>query len=361
MEVLDRRDVMLHFPYHSFDSVIDLVREASIDPFVQSIKITCYRLAKDSKLVNALINAVRNGKEVTVIIELRARFDEEANLMWKSRLEEEGARVFIGLPDMKVHAKICLIRKREFNKTKVYGFISTGNFNENTAQYYTDHCLLTSNKNILADIGRILSFLSSAQPKTEHLKGCKTLPVSPLNMRSFFADLIHREIRAAKKKKPSSMIAKMNSLSDSELITQLYEASRAGVDVQMVIRGICGAYTEQSSFKKPMKAISIIDEYLEHARVFIFNSENKPKVYISSADWMVRNLDHRVEAACPIYDPLIQQELIDILNIQLAENVKARILDNDQSNAYITPHEHEPEVRSQVATYAYLISKTYTN
>ena len=359
MEVLDRRDVMLHFPYHSFDSVIDLVREASIDPFVQSIKITCYRLAKHSKLVNALINAVRNGKQVTVVIELRARFDEEANLQWKSILEEEGAQVFLGPPDMKVHAKLCLIRKREFNKTKVYGFVSTGNFNEGTAQFYSDHCLLTTNKNILADAARIFAYLSANQPRVDSLKSCKTLPVSPYNMRSYFSEMIAREIRTAKKKKPSNIIIKMNSLVDSALINQLYAASRAGVNVQMVIRGVCGSYTSQKSFKKPVKAISIIDEYLEHARVFIFHTDGKPKVFISSADWMVRNLDHRVEAACPIYDPLIQQELIDILNIQLAENVKARILDNEQSNAYVARHEHEPEVRSQVAIYEYLQGKKY--
>jgi polyphosphate kinase len=359
MEVLDKRDVMLHFPYHSFDSIIDLVREASIDPFVQSIKITCYRLAKDSKLINALINAVRNGKQVTVVIELRARFDEEANLSWKSMLEEEGAEVFIGQPDMKVHAKLCLIRKREFNKTKVYGFISTGNFNENTAQYYSDHCLLTTNKNILADVGRIFAYLTTPNPRVESLRSCKTLPVSPWNMRRYFVDLIDKEIRAAKKKKPAGIIVKMNSLSDAELIHQLYNASRASVDVKMIIRGICGAYTGQKSFKKPMKAISIIDEYLEHARVFIFHNGGNRRVFISSADWMLRNLDHRAEAACPIYDPVIQQELIDILNIQLAENVKARILDNEQSNMYVTRQEHEPEVRSQVATYEYLQSKTY--
>jgi polyphosphate kinase len=359
MEVLDQRDVMLHFPYHSFDTVIDLVREASIDPFVQSIKITCYRLAKDSKLINALINAVRNGKQVTVVIELRARFDEEANLYWKSLLEEEGAQVFIGHPDMKVHAKICLIRKREFNKTKVYGFVSTGNFNESTAQYYGDHCLLTTNKNILADVGRMFAFLTAAHPKVETLRSCKTLPIAPWNMRRFFSDLISREIRAAKKKKDASIIVKVNSLSDVELINQLYAASRAGVEVRMVIRGICGAYTQQKSFKKPMKAISTIDEYLEHARVFIFHNSGSLRVFISSADWMVRNLDHRAEAACPIYDPVIQQELIDIMNIQLAENVKARILDNEQTNAYVARHEHEPEVRSQVAIYEYLQSKTY--
>lgn len=359
MSVLDKRDVMLHFPYHSFDSVIDLVREASIDPHVQSIKITGYRLAKDSKLINALINAVRNGKQVTVVLELRARFDEEANLNWKRLLEDEGAQVFIGQPHMKVHAKLCLIRKREAGKTKVYGFVSTGNFNESTARYYSDHCLLTSHQGILADAGRIFAFLTATHPRVESLRSCKTMPVSPWNMRRFFMELIAREVRAAKKKKQAAMVLKMNSLSDSTLINQLYDASRAGVDLRMVIRGICGAYTQQKSFKKPMKVISIVDEYLEHARVFVFHNGGRPKVFISSADWMVRNLDHRVEAACPVFDPEIQQELQDILSIQLAENVKARILDNEQSNAYVVRLPGEPEVRSQVAIYEYLQRKSY--
>lgn len=359
MQVLDKRDVMLHLPYHSFDSVIDLVREAAIDPFVQSIKITCYRLAKDSKIVNALINAVRNGKHVTVVLELRARFDEEANLQWATILHDEGVRVIYGPPEYKVHAKLCVIKKREFGKTKQYGFVSTGNFNESTARYYGDHCLFTSNRNILADANRIFSFLEQAHPKPESLKVCKTLVVAPYNMRAVFMDYLNKEIRAARRKKDASVIIKLNSLSDALLINKLYDASAAGVDVRMVVRGIFGVYTEQKIFKKPMKAISVIDEYLEHARVFIFHTDGKPKVFISSADWMVRNLDHRVEAACPIYDKNIQQELIDIMNIQLAENVKGRILDNGQNNEYVERREDEPELRSQVAIYDYLINKQY--
>lgn len=361
MEVLDKQDVMLNFPYHSFDSVIDLLREAAIDPFVQSIKITCYRLAKDSKVVNALVNAVRNGKQVTVALELRARFDEEANIQWKERLEEEGVKVVLGMPNMKVHAKICVIKKREFNKTKQYGFISTGNFNESTAQFYGDHCLLTTNRNILADINRIFNFLEAPIPRVETLKSCKTLPVSPLNMRKTFVDLINKEIKTAKRKKPAIITVKLNSLVDTELINKLYDAARAGVQVNLIIRGSCCAYTEQKTFKKKMKAISIIDQYLEHARVFVFHNDGDNKVFISSADWMVRNLDHRVEAACPIYDPKIQQELIDILNIQLAENVKGRILDNEQQNFYIGHEEKEPVVRSQIAISRYLQNKLTTD
>jgi len=359
MAVLEQRDIMLHLPYHSFDSVIDLVREAAIDPFVQSIKITCYRLAKDSKIVNALVNAVRNGKQVTVMLELRARFDEEANMMWKTRLEEEGVRVILGVPNLKVHAKICVIKKREFNVTKQYGFISTGTFNENTARYYGDHCLLTTNRNILADVNRIFSYLEQPHPKLESLRSCKTLVVAPYNMRAFFEELINKEIRAARRRKKAAVTIKLNSIVDSVLINNLYDAANAGVEVNMIIRGICGVFTEQKSFKKPMKAISIVDEFLEHARVFIFHNYGKPKVYISSADWMVRNLDHRLEAACPIYDPGIQQELIDITHIQLAENVKGRILDNGQHNKYVERKENESELRSQVAIYDYLINKRY--
>lgn len=360
MEVLDKRDVMLNFPYHSFDPIIDLLREAAIDPFVQSIKITCYRLAKDSKIVNALVNAVRNGKVVTVVLELRARFDEEANLQWKARLEEEGVRVFIGLPDMKVHAKVCVIKKREFKKIKQYGFVSTGNLNENTARYYGDHCLLTTNRNIIADINRMFTFMESPVHNFALLNKCKTLPVAPVNMRLFFIDLIDKEIKAAKKKQEAKITVKLNSLVDELLINKLYEAAKAGVDVQLIVRGSCCAYTSQKTFKKPIHAISIIDEYLEHARVFVFHNGGQPKVFISSADWMVRNLDHRIEAACPILDKDIQQELIHILNIQLSGNVKARILDNEQKNEYVPRKKGEPVVRSQMAIYEFLHKKKYT-
>lgn len=359
MDVLEKRDVMLHLPYHSFDSIIDLLREAAIDPYVQSIRITCYRVAKNSKVINALINAVRNGKTVTVVLELRARFDEEANMRWKEQLEEEGVKVVLGIHDMKVHAKLCVIKKREFNHTKQYGFISTGNLNENTARYYGDHCLLTTDRKILADVNRIFDFLESPVKKIQVLKNCKTLPVSPLTMRKVMLGHLNREIALAKKKKAASAIIKLNSLVDIVLIDKIYDAAKAGVDIKMIIRGICGAYTQQKSFKGHITAISIIDDYLEHARVFVFNNGKEPQVFISSADWMVRNLDHRIEAACPINNKEIQQELIDILNIQLAENVKGRILDNEQSNEYVHRDGNMPKVRSQEAIYKYLRNKSY--
>ena len=359
MDVIEKRDVMLHMPYHSFDSIIDLLREAAIDPFVQSIRITCYRVAKNSKIINALVNAVRNGKEVTVVLELRARFDEEANMRWKEQLEEEGVKVVLGIHNMKVHAKICVIKKREFNRTRQYGFVSTGNLNENTAGFYGDHCLLTTNRNILADVNRIFDFLEAPIKKLANLKNCKTLPISPINMRKSMLSQLDKQIRLARAKKPAYAIIKLNSLVDTVLIEKLYAAAKAGVNIQMVIRGICCAYTEQAAFKGRLNAISIVDDYLEHARVFVFGNGKEPAVFISSADWMIRNLDHRIEAACPIYDKDIQQELIDILNIQLAENVKGRILDNEQSNNYVERKEHTPEVRSQEAIYKYLHSKSY--
>ena len=361
MNILDKQDVMLHLPYHSFDSIIDLLREAAIDPYVQSIRVTCYRLAKNSKIINALINAVRNGKEVTVVLELRARFDEEANMRWKTYLEEEGVKVVLGIPNMKVHAKICVIKKREFNRTRQYAFVSTGNLNENTAAYYGDHCLLTTNKAIINDINKIFDYLENPEKKEAVLKTCKTLSVAPLNIRTNFVALINKEIRQAKKNKSAAIIIKLNSLIDTVLIDRLYAAAKAGVQVKMVIRGICGVYTEQKAFKGRMNAISIIDDYLEHARVMIFNNDKKPQVFISSADWMVRNLDHRIEVACPIFNKDIQQELADILNIQLAENVKGRILDNEQSNHYVQRSEVAPEVRSQVAIYNYLRDKKYND
>jgi len=352
MEVLNKKDVMLHFPYHSFDPLIDLLREAAIDPNVESIKITCYRLAKKSQIANALLNAARNGKKVTAVLELRARFDEEANLKWREKLEEEGVNVILGIPNMKVHAKLCLIRKKEFSKTKQYGFISTGNFNEITANFYGDHCLMTSNRTILADVNRVFSYLEQPQ-KLSTLKACKTLPVSPLTMRSTFIDLIDKEIKNHKAKKKSGIMIKLNSLVDKPLIEKIEEAAQAGVKVDLVIRGICCLHTEDKSYKASINAISIVDEYLEHARVFVFENAGDPKVYISSADWMVRNLDHRVEVACPILDKQIKQDLINVMRLQLAENDKARILDNHQRNEYVPRKDGEKVIRSQYEIYDY--------
>jgi polyphosphate kinase len=359
MSVLDQRDVMLHLPYHSFDSVIDLLREAAIDPFVQSIKITCYRLAKNSKIINALLNAVRNGKEVTVVLELRARFDEEANLHWKSVLEEEGVKVLIGMPNMKVHAKLCVIKKKQFNRIKYYGFVSTGNFNESTSKVYGDHLLFTSHAQILRDVNAVFTYLEKPMVKKNPLDAMKILIASPNQMRPYFLNLIQQEIKKHKSTKQGQVIIKLNSLVDEILIEKLYDAAKEGLSVHLVIRGICCALTELSAFKKPIQGLSIVDQYLEHARVFIFGTGKNAKTFISSADWMVRNLDHRIEIACPILDPLIAEELQDILTIQLQENVKGRILDNEQVNTYVLPAQKAKKLRSQTETYTYLSNKKY--
>jgi polyphosphate kinase len=358
-DVIDKQDILLHFPYHSFSAIIDLLREAAIDPDVRSIKITAYRLASDSKVVNALVNAARNGKQVEVMLELKARFDEEANLEWKNVLEDEGVKVILGIPNMKVHAKVCIIKKRSGNKTIQYGFVSTGNLNEKTSNFYGDHCLLTSNRGIMADINRIFHYLENPVLHAQSLVECKTLLVSPVSMRKSLIQLIDFEIREAKKGLPSSITLKLNSLSDISLVEKLNQAAQSGVKVNLIIRGIYSAKLGQKKKKSAIHAISIVDEFLEHARVLIFHNAGNERMYISSADWMVRNLDHRIEAACPINDPELKRELKEILDIQLSDNIKARILDEDFENNYVNSHTLE-KVRAQQDIYNYLLNKGNT-
>ncbi len=356
-DVILKKDVMLHFPYHTFNTVIDLLREAAMDPDVTSIKITAYRLASNSKIINALVNAARNGKEVIVMLELKARFDEEANLEWKKVLDEEGVKVLLGVPKMKIHAKLCIIKKRKGTRTIQYGFVSTGNLNEKTAKVYADHCLLTANRNVMADINRIFRYLENWQLGFGPLLECKTLLVCPTNMRKQFEMAINREIKLAKSGKEASITLKVNSLSDVKLIEKLYEAGAHGVKINLIVRGIFCASFDNKKQLHPIKAISIVDEYLEHARVCIFGNGGVEKIYISSADWMVRNLDHRIEAAIPILDASIRAEIKDIIQIQLQDNVKARILTNELSNNYVSSNPKK-KVRSQEETYHYLHNKT---
>lgn len=358
LDVLNQRDVMLHFPYHSFDSIIDLLREAAIDPFVETIKISCYRLAKGSKIINALINAVRNGKQVTVVLELRARFDEAANIKWKALLEEEGVKVVVGQPNQKVHAKICLISKRIGKLLKHYGFVSTGNLNESTARIYGDHCLLTADKRVMADVVKVFQALEN--PAHWHrLKTCKTLLISPVNTRSFFQGKLLHEVKLQQSGHQASCIIKLNSFSDAKLIEDVYTAARSGLDIHLIIRGICCVRTENKKWPAPIQAISIVDEYLEHARVVYFRNRGAHDCYISSADWMMRNLDYRVEVTTPVFHAEIKEELMEILQIQLSENVKARVLDNKQENQYVRPLTDEKMVRSQEEIYQYLKNRKY--
>jgi polyphosphate kinase len=351
-----KKDVMLHFPYHSFDPVIDMLREAAMDDNVISIKITAYRLASNSKVINALINAARNGKEVTVFLELKARFDEEANLEWKTMMEEEGVKVLVGIPNIKVHAKICIIQKRVNNKIQQYGFISTGNLNEKTARIYADHCLLTANKALLMEVNKVFTYLINWQLGAKPIQKAKHLLISPISMRTSIIQLINEEIKFAKQGYVAEITVKLNSLSDQILLDHLYKALKTGVKVNLIIRGILTLKEGMEKSKNPINAISIVDQYLEHARVMIFHNKGKEKVYISSADWMVRNLDHRIEVAVPILDLKIKKELIEIINIQLKDNQKARILDSELNNNYV-PSLRMKKVKSQVETYHYLIGK----
>ena len=355
-EVVLQKDVLLHFPYHSFDPVIDMLREAAMDDDVISIKITAYRLASNSKVINALINAARNGKKVTVFLELKARFDEEANLEWKTAMEEEGVNVLVGIPNVKVHAKICIIQKRVANKLIQYGFISTGNLNEKTARIYADHCLLTASRPLLLEVNKVFTYLETWQMGDKPIGKTRNLLISPINMRNTIIQLINNEIKFAKLGKPAKIIVKLNSLSDHLLLDHLYKALKAGVEVHLIIRGILTLKKGIEKTKIKLNAISIVDQYLEHARVMIFHNKGNEKVYISSADWMVRNLDHRIEVATPILDPRLKKELIDIINIQLKDNNKARILDEHLSNNYV-PSVHKKIYKSQVETYHYLIGK----
>ena len=355
-EVILKKDVMLHFPYHSFDPVIDMLREAAMDDNVLSIKITAYRLANNSKVINALINAARNGKEVTVFLELKARFDEEANLEWKNTLEEEGVKVILGIPNMKVHAKICVIKKRVKNKTIQYGFVSTGNLNEKTAQFYGDHCLLTSNRNIMADINKVFHYLENPSTNIKVLDACNTLLVSPTGMRKKINQMIDKEIKNIKKGLPASITLKLNSLSDIKLVEKLYQAKSLGVKVDLIIRGIYCAKKILKKKESEPHAISIVDEFLEHARVLIFHNGGNPNVFISSADWMIRNLDHRLEVACPVNNIQLKNELLHLLQAQLKDNVKARVLNSQFHNNYVPSH-GKKRFRSQQEIYRILSKK----
>ncbi|MEO8087404.1 MAG: polyphosphate kinase 1 [Bacteroidota bacterium] len=341
-KVIRQRDVLLAYPYQSFHHVIDLLREASIDPKVESIKITLYRAANNSGIVNALINAVKNGKNVTAIVELQARFDEEANIAFANKLQEEGALVIFGVPGLKVHSKLFLIARKEDGKTVHYAHLGTGNFNEQTAKLYCDHSLLTSNKKITEEVVKLFSFYRDNFKTGTY----KRLLVSPFSMRKKFLHLINQEIKNAEAGKPAYMYIKLNSLVDTEMIRKLYQASEAGVKIKMIIRGICSLVTNLKGTSDNIEVVSIVDKFLEHSRIFIFANNGDEKYFISSADWMYRNLDHRSEVAIPIYDKEIQKQLMTYLLLQLHDNNKARIIDTEQNNEY-KKQGNGPSVRSQ--------------
>lgn len=359
LQTLKKKDIFLHYPYQSYHYIIDLLREASIDPDVISIKITLYRVAKKSNVINALINAVKNGKNVTVFMELQARFDEEANIYWTKRLGEEGANVITGALGIKIHSKLCLITKQEKGKTFNYAHIGTGNFNEETARLYCDDSLLTTEKRITEEVKKLFTFIESNYKYFEEdpkKKKFKHLLVSPFNMRNKLYNLIDREIKNAKAGKEAYCLLKMNSLSDIEIIDKLYEASQAGVKIKLIVRGICSLIPGIPELSENINAISILDKYLEHSRVFIFCHGGKEKYYISSADLMTRNLNYRVEVACPVYDKELQKEIRNIIDIQLSDNVKARIWNKRLTNKYKRKMPGK-EIRGQIEIYNYLKEK----
>ncbi len=350
-KAIAKKDYLLYAPYHSFSYLIKFLREAALDPKVKTIKITIYRLSKVSHIVSSLINAAKNGKEVTVQIELQARFDEENNIKNAERLQRAGVQLIFGVPGLKVHCKTCLIERLENGKLKRYGFISTGNFNESTAKVYTDYTLFTSNASILKDLNKVFNFFEINYKVNSY----RHLLVSPHYTRKKLVTLIDNEITNAILGKEAFIKLKLNSLSDYAMIDKLYEASNAGVKIELIIRGICCLIPGVKGKSENISAISVVDKFLEHPRLYIFGNEGKPLVYISSADWMTRNLDRRVEVSCPIYDENIKEELIETFNICWKDNVKARILNKYQDNSYL---QNEEEVnRSQITLYDFYKSK----
>ncbi len=348
--ILKKSDILLHFPYQSFDHVLNILREASMDPKVFSIKITLYRLAKDSKIVNALINAARNGKTVIVCLELQARFDEHANIQWAQKLFEEGVKVIHGMPGLKVHTKIILIKRLEGKNKIFYASIGTGNFNEDTACIYADDHLLTANPLITEEADKIFNLLENNFSFPQF----KTLVVSPYNMRDHFIRCINKEIANSRKKKNAWIILKLNSLVDPVIAQKLLKAGMAGVKIKIIVRGSCIIKAGVPEISDNIEIVSIVDRFLEHSRVLVFSNDDDPLMYITSADWMQRNFDYRIEIACPIVDKNLQKEMIDILNLQLGDNVKSRLLSSQNYNAYKNIATTRTRHRSQIEIFNYL-------
>jgi len=347
-KVVSEGDVMLTYPFQKFNYVVDLLREAAIDPKVKTIKINLYRVAKNSKIVNALINAVKNGKTVEVVLELQARFDEKNNLNWSHKLQEEGCKVYFGVPSLKVHSKLVSIEREEGGHKHYYTHIGSGNFHEGNASLYTDYSLLTKNHDIGKEVAKVFVFLKNNYT----LETFEHILVSPFTTRSTFYKLIDNEIKNASKGKKAYIKLKLNNLQDTEIIQKLYDASQAGVKITCVIRGICCLIPGVKGMSENISVISIIDRYLEHTRLIVFANNGDEKMFITSADWMTRNLDRRVEVSTPVYDKGIKKMLSETFDIYLSDNTKARIIDRYLYNLYV-PTNEEHKVRSQYTVYNY--------
>ncbi|HEX9656565.1 MAG TPA: polyphosphate kinase 1 [Bacteroidota bacterium] len=352
MEETAKRDLLLHYPYHGYDPVIRFVREAAENPRVTSIRITLYRVARQSGILDALMLALANGKSVTAFIEVKARFDEESNLKWADELEKAGATVLYSFPGWKVHAKLCLVSLKGRNLPRRYAYLSTGNFNEKTATLYADHGFFTSDRMITEEVARVFSILSRGETKLKF----KYLLVAPFTMRKKFGKLIDEEIQQAQSGKKASIIAKMNSLEDPWMIAKLYKASEAGVKISLIVRGICCLLPGIKGLSSNIEVISIVDRFLEHSRIYFFHHGGKKLLYLASADWMSRNLSRRIEVAFPIKEPDLHTEIMDILQIQLNDSTKARVINKRQDNSYRTAVGEK--VHSQEATYQYLRNRS---
>ena len=348
IKAIDSKDYLINTPYHTFSYVIKFLRESALDPDVKSIKITIYRLSKISNVVSSLINAARNGKKVLVQIELQARFDETNNILYAEQLKDAGVEIIFGVPGLKVHSKICVIEKVINNSKKRYGFISTGNLNEDTASLYTDYILFTSNQNILKESNRIFNFLQV----NYKLKKYKYLIVSPHYTKNKLIKLIDNEIQNKKNNLPSGIKLKLNAITNFQIIDKLYEASCHGVKIKMIVRGICCLIPGLKNLSENIEVISIIDRFLEHSRVYIFENSGDNSVYISSADFMTRNIENRVEVATPIYDKLLKKQINDVFEIGWNDNVKARLVNRSKSKDIIKPSSSD-KLRSQWSTYDY--------
>tara|TARA_B100001175_G_scaffold312989_1_gene319886 strand:+ start:3081 stop:5147 length:2067 start_codon:yes stop_codon:yes gene_type:complete len=353
LDAIDQKDYLLYAPYQDFSYVIKFLREAALDPKVKSIKITIYRLSKSSHIASALINAAKNGKKVLVQIELQARFDEENNINFAEQLEAAGVQLIFGIPGLKVHSKICVIEREHENKNRRYGFVSTGNFNESTAKVYTDFTLFTTNQKILKEVNKVFNFLEVSYK----IKKYKHLIVSPHYTASAISKLIDNEIQNHKKGLPSGISLKLNNITNYPLIDKLYEASQSGVNVKMIVRGICCLIPGIKGLSEKITVVSVVDKFLEHPRVLIFENAGNKKIYLSSADFMTRNIENRIEVACPVYDKELQQQILDIFNLSWNDNIKSRIVNQNPQNKMVKPKSDDAKQRSQWTTYDYFKSQ----
>lgn len=352
IDAIEKQDVLLHYPYQRFSYVIDFLREAAIDPYVTTIKMTLYRVAQNSMVANSLINAAKNGKKVVAVVELQARFDEESNIFWAKKMQEEGVNVIYGVPGLKVHSKLCLVtRNKDGVRTRFCNF-STGNFNEKTAKIYSDISLFTSDDRLTYEANKVFQFFQN----NYKVYNFKHLIVAPHYSRNKFYELIDQEIKLAEQGKEATIFAKMNSLVDTGIIDKLYFASQKGVKIKLIVRGNCSLIPQKEGLSENIEVISILDKFLEHSRIFIFGNDGETKYFLSSSDWMQRNIDFRVEVTFPIYDKNLQQEIKDFMDIQWNDNQKARIIDENHSNKYRETENSKP-VRSQFDFYDYLVEK----